>query len=55
VPVIGQAEPKTTLTAGDELTRETYESIPNEQRHYTTIDVKEAGDYYVVNPQLGLK
>ncbi|MBR3110401.1 MAG: hypothetical protein IKH35_04360 [Prevotella sp.] len=35
---------------GDELTREQFESLPNEQRHYSTISVKEAGiTYYVVN------
>ena len=33
----------------DELTREVYESLPNEQRHYSPIAVKENGTYYVVN------
>ena len=34
---------------GDELTREQFESLPNEQRHYAPIAVKDAGKYYVVN------
>jgi len=34
---------------GDELTREQFEALPNEQRHYAPIAVKEAGTYYVVN------
>ena len=33
----------------EELTREQYEAIPNEQRHYAAIKVDKAGDYYVVN------
>ncbi len=32
-----------------EYTRTEYESLPNEKRHYTSIDVKEAGSVYVVN------
>ncbi len=32
----------------DELDREVYESLLNEQRHYSPIVVKEAGTYYVV-------
>ena len=38
-----------TLKNGDEYSREDYEKLPNEKRHYTTIDVKEAGNAYVVN------
>ena len=30
-------------------TRTEFEKLPNEKRHYTTIDVKEAGDVYVVH------
>ena len=46
--------PTTAITGGkvyvgDELTREQFESLPNEQRHYAPIVVKEAGTYYVVN------
>ncbi len=37
-----------TLKPGDEYSREQYEKLPNEKRHYTTIDVKEAGNVYVV-------
>jgi len=37
-----------TLENGHEYTREQYESLPNEKRHYTAIDVKEAGNVYVV-------
>ena len=32
-----------------EYTRTEYESLPNEKRHYTALDVKEAGNMYVVN------
>ncbi|MCK8623454.1 hypothetical protein [Prevotella sp. E13-27] len=40
----------TELTKGDELSREEFEGkLVNEQRHYSTIAVKEAGTYYVVN------
>ena len=38
-----------TVAPGEEISREKFESIPNEKRHYTTIDVKEAGNVYVVN------
>ena len=38
-----------TLTNGIEYSRENYEKLPNEQRHYAAINVTEAGDYYVVN------
>ena len=34
---------------GDELTREQFESLPNEQRHYAPIAVTDPGKYYVVN------
>ena len=37
-----------TLKNGKEYSREDYEKLPNEKRHYTTIDVKEAGNVYVV-------
>ena len=37
-----------TLEHGKEYSRAQFESLPNEKRHYTTIDVKEAGDVYVV-------
>jgi len=33
----------------DELSRETFEGLTNEQRHYAAIAVLTAGDYYVVN------
>ena len=36
------------LKKGQEYSRTQYESLPNEKRHYTTIDVKEAGNVYVV-------
>jgi hypothetical protein len=35
--------------AGDELTREQYEALPNEQRHYAPVATTTAGTYYVVN------
>ena len=38
-----------TLEKNKEYTRTEYESLPNEKRHYTSIDVKEAGSIYVVN------
>ena len=38
-----------TLEKGHEYPRTEYESLPNEKRHYTALDVKEAGDMYVVN------
>ena len=37
-----------TLSPGTEYSREDYEKLPNEKRHYTTVDVKEAGNVYVV-------
>ena len=37
-----------TLAKNQEYSREDYEKLPNEKRHYTTIDVKEAGNVYVV-------
>ena len=36
------------LKKGQEYSRTQYESLPNEKRHYTTIDVKEADNVYVV-------
>ena len=38
-----------TLENGKEYSRTQFESLPNEKRHYTTIDVKAAGNVYVVN------
>ena len=38
-----------TLVKDKEYTREQFEALPNEQRHYAPIAVKEAGTYYVVN------
>ena len=37
-----------TLVHGQEYSRTEYESLPNEKRHYTPIEVKEAGNVYVV-------
>ena len=37
-----------TLKNGKEYSREDYEKLPNEKRHYTPIEVKAAGDVYVV-------
>lgn len=37
------------LEKNKEYSRTEYESLPNEKRHYTSIDVKAAGDVYVVN------
>ena len=37
------------LVKNKEYTRTEYESLPNEKRHYTSIDVKKAGSVYVVN------
>ena len=37
-----------SIQTGDELSRSEYEKIPNEQRHYTLVNVPSAGDYYVV-------
>ena len=40
----------TSLEEGDELTREQYESLPNEQRHFSPIAVKSGTDtYYIVH------
>ena len=36
------------LSNGAEYSRTDFEKLPNEKRHYTTIDVKEAGNVYVV-------
>ena len=38
-----------TLEKNKEYTREEYEKLPNEKHHYAPIDVKEAGNVYVVN------
>ena len=38
-----------TLAHGNSYTREQFEKLPNEKRHYAPIDVTEAGDVYVVN------
>ena len=38
-----------TVAPGAEISREVFESIPNEKRHYTTVEAKGAGDVYVVN------
>ena len=37
-----------TLEKNKEYAREEYEKLPNEKRHYSAIDVKEAGKVYVV-------
>ena len=37
-----------TLAKNQEYSREDYEKLPNEKRHYTPIEVKAAGDVYVV-------
>ena len=37
-----------TLQNGKEYSRTEYESLPNEKRHYTTIEVKETGNVYIV-------
>ena len=37
-----------TLAHGHEYSREQYEKLPNEKRHYTTVEVKDAGNVYVV-------
>lgn len=39
----------TIVVGANDLTRVEYEAIPNEQRHYAPIVVKETGTYYVVN------
>ncbi|MBO6234079.1 MAG: hypothetical protein J6N43_01480, partial [Prevotella sp.] len=38
-----------TLKHGDEYSRTDFEKLPNEKRHYTAINVTEAGNVYVVN------
>ena len=38
-----------TLAHGTEYSREDYEKLPNEKRHYAPIEVKAAGEIYVVN------
>ena len=51
----GTSESVSTIVKGDELVREEYEKLPNEQRHYSGIIVKDGtlvnGEYkiYVVN------
>ena len=46
----GESTPTDQLVKGDELVREEFEDkLVNEQRYYSTIAVKEAGTYYVVN------
>ena len=40
-----------TLENGHEYSRTEYESLPNEKRHYTTIDVKDADNVYVVKTE----
>ena len=40
---------QTTLVEGDELEREVFESLPNEQRHFAPIAATTAGTYYVAN------
>jgi len=37
-----------TLEHGKEYSRAQFEKLPNEKRHYTTVEVKEAGNVYVV-------
>ncbi len=37
-----------TLENGKEYSRAQFEKLPNEKRHYTTVEVKEAGNVYVV-------
>ena len=37
-----------TLKNGETYSRAEFERLPNEKRHYTTIDVKDAGNVYVV-------
>ncbi len=44
----GTADPTYDLVDGKEYSREEYEALPNEQRHYAPIGVSAAGDYYVV-------
>ena len=56
VTTLNSTTPKSTLTSGDELSRTVYESLPNEQRHYTPLTVTPADvdnnktcTFYVVN------
>ena len=44
----GADDPEYGLINGNEYSREAYEALPNEQRHYAPIGVSAAGDYYVV-------
>ena len=44
----GSNDPAYGLVKDQEYTREAYEALPNEQRHYAPIGVSAAGDYYVV-------
>ncbi len=44
----GANDPDYNLVNGNEYSREDYEALPNEQRHYAPIGVSAAGDYYVV-------
>ena len=47
----GTTGPTRTVVEGDELDRETYEGLPNEQRHYSVINVTDKGSehpYYVI-------
>ena len=44
----GANDPEYGLVNGKEYSREDYEALPNEQRHYAPIGVSAAGDYYVV-------
>lgn len=41
-----------TLTNGHEYTRQEYEKLPNEKRHYAPISVGAAGTIYVVNSSI---
>ena len=38
-----------TINPNDELSRLQYETLPNEQRHYSSFSAKQAGTYYIVN------
>lgn len=45
----GTSHKITKSTSQDDwLTREAYESIPNEKRHYSSITITEPGNYYIV-------
>ncbi len=44
----GANDPDYNLVNGNVYSREDYEALPNEQRHYAPIGVSAAGDYYVV-------